>query len=203
MNNSPPDDFGEPDAPSLFGPAEDWHFNACMPGNHYWEKWSTYVRGYKLAADLLVKLILEGRSEAVMDTLVMPVVFNYRQYIELSLKLLIIKLDVINHAPYKIPATHNLETLWQKAKNGLKIVNVTEPPESFESIARILSEFMQYDPGSFSFRYPVSKDGALVLENLRHINVRRLCDAIQELDDAFQPIAYQVGYHFEASSERE
>src|SRR4030042_2814002 len=78
--------FEPPPLPSaedkLFTTAEDWWNNACL--NFIHNGWSIYAIGYKDAADILVSHIEEKRR--YQDTLVYPIVFLYRQYLELALK---------------------------------------------------------------------------------------------------------------------
>ncbi len=53
--------------------------------------WPIYTAGFKKAADLLVK---NARTAYDRNTLIFPVLFLYRQYIELSLK------EIIGDAQY-------------------------------------------------------------------------------------------------------
>lgn len=81
-----------PELPSaqdkIFSTSEDWWNKACLALGH--DRWSIYAIGYKDAADLLVDNI-EGNGRQ-HDFLVYPIVFLYRQYLELAIK------DVISHA---------------------------------------------------------------------------------------------------------
>ena len=66
----------------LFDGAEDWYHNACL--NWRYDNWELYASGYNTAGDILVQHIIDTRSDR--DTLVFPIVFNYRQYLELRCK---------------------------------------------------------------------------------------------------------------------
>ena len=65
----------------VFAPADDWWMNACV---NWGGGWLLYARGYKNAANVLVDCVADDRSEA--DALVYPIVFCFRQYLELLLK---------------------------------------------------------------------------------------------------------------------
>lgn len=72
----------------LFTDAVDWQNNACTSGGWIIDPWDLYADGYREAADHLVERIVEGQS-LTLDTIVYPIVFLYRQYLELRLKQLI------------------------------------------------------------------------------------------------------------------
>src|SRR3989338_10138071 len=69
----------------LFTTQEDWWNNACLNWCH--DGWSLYASGYKDAADFLVQRTEE--TKVGQDSLVYPVLFLYRQYLELEIKDLI------------------------------------------------------------------------------------------------------------------
>ncbi|HMK50182.1 MAG TPA: hypothetical protein VK435_09020, partial [Thermodesulfovibrionales bacterium] len=83
--------FETPPPPSaddkLFQSADDWWHNACL--NYMHDSWPAYIIGYKKAADILVRHIKQKRRS--QDTLVYPIIFLYRQYLELAIKNLILK----------------------------------------------------------------------------------------------------------------
>ncbi len=69
----------------LFVEGDDWYYVACL--NDKRDNLGLYIVGYKEAGDILVKNIIESRSHH--DSLVFPIVFMYRHYLELRLKQLI------------------------------------------------------------------------------------------------------------------
>jgi len=64
----------------LFAPADDVWLNAHIGAF----RGDSYTIGYKAAGDVLVDHVAQHEIEA--DTLVFPIVFCYRQYLELLLK---------------------------------------------------------------------------------------------------------------------
>ena len=99
--------------PPLFHPVDtDWINNARIIKGDYRSEF--YIRGYKKAADILVDHVLLTDSD--LDTLVYPIVFLYRHYLEL-----LVKNIIENGAKYlgieeKPKTNHHLDTLWSKAK---------------------------------------------------------------------------------------
>src|SRR4051812_21456846 len=119
---------GMPPLPSkedkLFGTAEDWWNNACL--NYAWNGWHIYALGYKEAADTLVSHVNDrGRNQ---DTLVYPIVFLYRQYLELALKDLIREGRSLEDIAEPFPRSHRIDELWRVCKSLLQRIAPGEPP---------------------------------------------------------------------------
>ena len=93
---------------TLFAGAEDWYHNACL--NWQYDNWELYAAGYKSAGDILVQHVIDTRTER--DTLVFPIVFNYRQYLELRCKEIIRVGRMLSDEDAEFPRTHNLHALW-------------------------------------------------------------------------------------------
>ena len=70
----------------LFQVSPDWDGNACVAA-HPHSRMVMMMSGYKRGADLMVAQAVQSRPDR--DSLVFPIIFNYRQYLELSLKYLI------------------------------------------------------------------------------------------------------------------
>src|SRR5438132_10675486 len=92
----------------LFDSADDWYHNACI--NLRFFNWDWYASGYKLAGDVLVQHVVDTRDHR--DTLVFPIVFNYRQYLELRLKEIIIVGRILSDEASEFPPEHDLRVLW-------------------------------------------------------------------------------------------
>ena len=71
------------DVDGVLGATRDWRTNASVN----WGGDTLYIDGYKTAADTLVNHV--ARDRYTSDTLVYPIVFSYRQYLELMLKALL------------------------------------------------------------------------------------------------------------------
>lgn len=112
-----------PDLPdsrdTLFTSAEDWWNNACL--NYFPSGWSIYAIGYKDAADILVGHVDEHARRA--DALVYPIVFLYRQYLELALKDLIRQARNLLHDLEPCPKNHRIDELWTLCNSLLEQVS--------------------------------------------------------------------------------
>ncbi|MFY8327179.1 hypothetical protein [Pseudoalteromonas sp. ZZD1] len=169
----------------LFEGIEKDHSNADIGWMN--NKSPFYNEGYKAAARELT-LDYGGRSTTEKDTLVFPVVFLYRQYIELTLKDLIRELD--NKLGYKrndnILAQHKLLPLWDAAikqyDTFIKQENITLVFTSTSHKERIIvNQFNQIDEDSFSFRYASDKKGKETLGGVDYISVDNFKSQIEQV----------------------
>lgn len=170
-----------PEPPSsqdkLFTSADDWWNNACL--NFLPKGWTLYSIGYKDAADILVEYIEQHKRQ--QDTLVYPIVFLYRQYLELSLKDLIQDAFRLLDDPTPFPKTHRLDELWKLCNILLEQIAPGDSAEFRKEIGRLMEEFAQVDPLSMSFRYPEDKDGNPTLPGLTNINIRNVREVIGKI----------------------
>ena len=97
-------------------------FNACV-GNNGEIDFETYALGYLDSVKAIMVATL--RHETVIDTIIFPLVYSARHYIELILKhqlqhLAVIKniFDVSN--TYKLLATHEISTIWREYRNATR-----------------------------------------------------------------------------------
>ena len=139
----------------------DWTLNACV--NYLHNPLILYIEGYKKAAD---KLIQEVKKESIyLDILVYPILFLYRQYIELQLKHLIQESKTLLEKKKGNSSLthHNLLDLWNSVNSHMRDIieeyNYNEikeyiTKEDIKKINEIIREFDKIDPNSFSFRYP-------------------------------------------------
>ncbi len=154
------------------------------------------ITGYKRGADLLVAEA--ATSPISRDTLVYPIIFSYRQFIELALKYLIAtygKAVGVNENW----TSHDILHLWAEFKKLLEGYGGTEADNSDRAVASMVKEFSEIDKNSFTFRYPADKDGKLVPIELDELDLTSLsitmdgishyfdgCDGIlNNLQDAF------------------
>ena len=94
-------------APALFAPDPDVFHNALLDRGFI--SWGVYADGYRRAAELLVK---QARTYHDRNILVFPVIFLYRQYLELSLKDFIIQGNRVVELRNALPMHHRLKALW-------------------------------------------------------------------------------------------
>ncbi len=132
--------------------------------------------GYKRAADIAVAHCAEHPVDR--DFLVYPIIFNYRQFIELSLKY-----QLATHGrPVDIEAnwnTHKLEDLWQGFEKMLERYGTPDPDEADPVVASVVAQFAKIDPKSDSYRYPVDQKGAPLPMAFAATHLHNLADVMQ------------------------
>jgi HEPN domain-containing protein len=141
--------------------------------------WGLYAAGYKEAGDLLVHQ-LEMRKGG-QDTLVYPIVFLYRQYLELTIKDLIRDARELQKVYGDYPKTHELAALWDICQALLLQIFPREPNNVMKDVARLIGEFSAVDPQSMSFRYPEDREGNPSLDGIAQIDLFNLRDVIAKI----------------------
>jgi hypothetical protein len=174
----------DPEDKKLFKADDDWWHNAVIwkTGND----WFAYANGYRIAADRLVESIMQDRME--IDFLVYPIVFLYRQSIELYLKCIIKDSKNLLELGGSFPKNHNILKLWIEAQSLLIKIWPEGQEEDLDKIGYFIKQFSEHDPSSESFRYPEDKKGQKAIKDISHINLRHLKeimnDLIESLDGA-------------------
>ena len=170
----------------LFRGAPDWWYNACL--NYGQDDWWVYANGYKRAAEVLIEHVKQTRSD--LDSLIYPIVFSYRQYIELGLKQLARNASDLLEEEFSLKRSHDLDLLWNDARSLLERVEAEFMPESdptdWAPHEAIIAEFAKVDPLSMSFRYPEDKKGNKAIPDIIHINVRQLQDLMNTLTELLE-----------------
>ncbi len=187
-------------ANQLFKSDSDWQNNACL---NYSDGWGLYISGYKIAADSLVKKVI--RTKRHQDSLVYPIVFLYRHYIELLLKKILLDGYRLLDKTQEVPTVHKLDYLWRECRAILLEIWPEEDTTALDSIETCIKNIMEIDPSSTGFRYPVDKNDKPSLPELTHINIRHLSttinDTISLLEGASCGIVEYLGYKMECEYE--
>ncbi len=166
----------------LFKSDIDWWHNACL--NFVYDQWDLYAQGYKLAGDLLVRHVKD--TQADQDTLVFPIVFLYRQYLELALKDLITKGSQLLDSPEDPPTHHKIDQLWSQCRRILEAIWPDGPSEDLDAVGECIYQFSEKDPSSMAFRYPTAKDGTPSVPGLKHINLRNLSEVMERISSLLE-----------------
>jgi hypothetical protein len=140
------------------------------------------MEGYKEAADLMVEAAAENRR--MRDMLVFPIIFNYRQFLELSLKY---QLATFGPAVGVEPnwRTHDLLELWGEFLEMLERYGTPDPDEADPIVGEIVLEFAKIDPGSYSYRYPVDRQGRPLPVAYRDLYLPTLADVMEAVAGYF------------------
>lgn len=136
---------------------------------------------YKEAADALVDVSASDRFKR--DTLIYPIVFLYRHYLELSLKEIIWYGCRLTDQPRGGRRFHHrLDKLWEECVPLVLEIWPNTEQAQMRVVESCIAEFMRLDPASFAFRYPTAKDGSPSLPlDLRFINLKNLYEVMQKL----------------------
>lgn len=133
------------------------------------------MEGYKKAADLMVAQA--NGDEPERHYLVCPIIFNYRQYIELHLKCLI---ATYGHT-VDVKANwrdHDLITLWKSFQTILERYGTADPDSADPVVQTIVAEFAKIDPNSYSYRYPVDRSGNALPLAYKDLHLPTLADVM-------------------------
>lgn len=117
-------------------------------------KFFLYSEGYKSAGDALYNHCIA--NPFYNNSLIYPMVFTYRQYIELRLKELILMGNNFNNVEEDFPDQHSLLRLWNIYRNILFSIEQIDK-NLLDSVERLITEFNSEDPQSMNFRYPLSR----------------------------------------------
>jgi len=164
----------------LFGEAPDWWMNACVN----YGGGLMYAIGYRTGGDALVERVAQTHSE--QDFLVYPIVFCYRQYLELVLKADLREaraaLGVSTPRPKRDPLDdHPLMPLWQELRPLIERRWPDGGPEP-DHVEDALRQFDTVDRRSFAFRYPTGKRGEPSLpDHMLRINLRNLAEVVARI----------------------
>ena len=142
------------------------------------------ITGYKEAGDSLVVLSL-AEDWHRGHVLIYPVLFCYRQFIELSLKAQIE--DFGGHAKVSIAHSgHNLRTLLKKFRTMLQVLKYNFPEEMLVAASKNILEFDKVDPHSFAFRYATKKSGEHYTIEFSMVDIVTLRDGMNALGNFFR-----------------
>src|SRR3990172_2817814 len=163
--------------------------------------WYRYADGYKSAADLLVSRL--SQRGIVAEGVCLPILFIYRHYVELSLKAILLDLnELIDAIPGVQFERHPLLPLWNRLRQRLDVYTGKNGTDWLDRAHGLISELEGLDPTSFTFRYPVDKQGQVVLAEVS-VNMHHVRDVMRELEMIFDGIAGYLGEHVQISRELE
>jgi hypothetical protein len=164
----------------LFTDAPDWWMNACVN----YAGGLMYALGYRTAGDALVERVAQTRAD--QDSLVYPIVFCYRQYLELTLKAVLREARALFRISTPIPQRHPLNNhpllpLWTELRPLLDRRWPNGGPEP-DHVEDALRQFDAVDRRSFAFRYPTGKRGEPSLPpRILRINLRNLAEVVERV----------------------
>ncbi|MEQ6494586.1 hypothetical protein [Pseudomonas aeruginosa] len=171
---------------NTFRGAEPTWANACV-GNNGNPSYVEYSKGFSQAANVLIKVVLQGRGlEFNVDDLIYPVCFNMRHSVELRLKGAIEELDDIvkkrgGSVEFDFSTSHDLGKIWGFFKAASESLDYR-----FRSINKLIEptieDIANIDATGQTFRYPVSNESQKHLTDVSLINFCVLLREFSELE---------------------
>ena len=163
----------------------DW--NACVgiQGSEL-----NYLDGYLEAAEELVSAVIEKNLVASRDTLVMPILFNVRHGIELSLKFA----DKHLHECGAIKSSHRLNHDIRS-----QLVHLIDADVGDLQIRNLLADLLPFvnslanvDADGQELRYAENREGKASLNDISIVNLPHVRTSIQALRPVLERLKYRV-----------
>ncbi|MEX5567972.1 hypothetical protein Q1J55_09110 [Pseudomonas syringae] len=173
----------------LFVRGDDWQNNAMLGWAPY--PMDIYAAGYKDAADAILYALSERRTS--LDSVIYPLVFLYRQGLELQIKLILPLARQLANSPAKEDHSHSLMPMWAELRTLLNELTSHACDQEVPAMEQFLHQLAEIDPQSFAFRYPEDKKGQLSLPDLYHINVRHLSEVMDSMFILLSGIHSELG----------
>ena len=150
------------------------------------KSFDSYAIGYKRAGDALaIRFIDKWQGNEI---LLFPMIFLYRQYLELRLKELLLsgKRSVGESGDFE--ETHELPRLWKPCQKILAEHWPEEPCETWDNVSRLIDEFHKIDPSGEAFRYPYTSKmkGRKITVPANCVGVRNFYEVMQRLAAFFE-----------------
>lgn len=153
--------------------------------------WRLYTNGYRLAAD---HLITEAESHmpalGQANALLYPIVFLYRQHLELMLKYIILVGRRLKHETTQPPRDHRLRVLWGKSKSVMREQSISVSSVDRDQVDKVINELDGLDPSSDLFRYPLNKTAKFPFpDDLRQFSLSLFGAKLRAASDVLRKIA--------------
>ena len=181
--------------------------------------WYPYVAGYKDAADK----VINATKDEYFDSLVYPIMFLYRHYLEIMLKQLLwefrsFHLIIENYHGNMEYGTgysekddpilkHDLIKIWKELRKLIEKAWSDEEDLSFLANVELrVREFHAIDQGSFAFRYPVNKANDPIFQfnqRITRVNVLQVKKVIDAITTRFGGALAKLDHQRETISDYE
>lgn len=178
----------------FFETIHDSQWNACVgiQGNE-----QNYVDGYIEAALELAAAVLDKKLVASRDTLAMPILYNGRHAVELSLKFAINFLHGIGAIASRHVPNHDILSHWTHLRDaGLGDAALRSLVAELEPYVVSLSRI---DGDGQELRYPATQNGTKSLDRIAVVNLPHIRQSLQAMADILTRLKYRM---FELADER-
>lgn len=168
-----------------------------LNGSHHWNAFvgrqgeeRYYVDGFLEAAIELATAVIEKRLSGQRDTLVMPILFNTRHGLELSLKSAIRILaagGILANAP---PENHDIATLWETLANLPRCDAYL--PKLVASMEPFVRSLAAVDEDGQALRYHVRRDGKQSLGDKSLVNLEVVHASLKALQSLLEEFGFRA-----------
>lgn len=166
----------------------DW--NACI-GKQGAEE--NYVDGYMEAALELASAVIDKNQPEKRDTLAMPILYNARHAVELTLKFVIGRLVGAGVLADPHPKNHNIKSLWDKLDRA-RLGDIAL--RGFVADLKIFVDSLHaVDEDGQQLRYPETQGGEKSLEDKALIDLEHVRGSLVTLQVILQNLRYRA-LHF-------
>ncbi len=169
------------------------------------------IEGYREATNLLLAKIIEADKEWLkIDSLIYPLLFIFRHYLEVIIKDTIryyrlYKKEVFSNETGFVNE-HSLLKLWQQLQPYLKetYANVDTTETDLKAVENLLIEFDTVDKGSFAFRYSFEgskKPNANIVYSIGTltIDLENIHNTIIKMQNYFEGVNWHIAARLEDS----
>ena len=178
---------------NLFVERGDRDYNAVLNGRR--DNLSLFAVGYKKAGEMLVETVMKSRRDH--DSLVFPIAFVYRQYLELRLKQLIRDSKRLLDDASGFPVTHKIAELWTMCRPLLNRIELNVGEQVLDAIEELIAAFADGDEDSYAFRYPTDTKNNPSLPDLSYVNLPNLAEVIKKMANFLEAVSWQVSVTLE------
>ncbi|MGZ8982344.1 MAG: hypothetical protein ACXW11_00140 [Methylotenera sp.] len=169
----------------------DW--NACVGIQGDAEN---YVDGYLEAALELAGAVIDKNLVGSRDTLAMPILYNCRHGLELSLKYAINRLHKTGMILHTHQADHDIGSHWQhlqeKAVGGVSALGDTTLRQLIIDLEPYVKSLAAIDDDGQELRYAQNREGETSLKDISIVNLPHVRKSIEKLSELLQRLKQRV-----------
>jgi hypothetical protein len=155
-----------------------------------------YVEGFRRATELLGEHALAHRVD--VDALAMPILFCYRQWMELRLKDLLVAGRKLAEEEAEPLYTHDLNVLWRRVRPIIEKAWADEGRDALDPLEAVINELAELDgPTGTGFRYALDRSGGPSLPDDLQINLQNVAMVMAKVGILLDGAAEGIGQMLE------
>jgi hypothetical protein len=171
----------------FFSRAKDSEWNACI-GRQGDEE--NYVDGYMEAALELASAVIDKRQHGKRDTLAMPILYNARHAVELSLKFAIGRLSKAGMIEFPPSKDHDIKAHWEnlaRAQLGDSALR-----QHVSDLQRFVVSLHTVDADGQQLRYAETRDGERSLDDKAICNLELIRENLESLSKTLKAMKHRL-----------